>query len=119
MSEKKKLEIDAKNLTVGMINCVLAIGIKTLQPVVAVPAFLGEGIALGGEVWKSFGVTKDLSEDSYFAVFSRLRDEALDNTLRRYKLSLPKKYKNRIRNEALAWEDTKCVLLFKEHMVSN
>ena len=41
MSEKKKLEIDAKNLTVGMINCVLAIGIKTLQPVVAVPAFLG------------------------------------------------------------------------------
>lgn len=116
MSEKKKLEIDAKNLTVGMINCVLDIGIKTLQPVVAVPAFLGEGIALGGEVWKSFSVTKELSEDSYFAVFSRLRDEALDNTLRRYKLSLPKKYKNRIRNEALAWEDTKCVLLFKEHM---
>jgi hypothetical protein len=116
MSEKKKLEIDAKNLTVGMINCVVEIGIKTLSPVVAVPAFLGEGIALGGEALKSFSVTKDSSEDSYYAVFSRLRDEALDNTLRRYKLPLPKKYKNRIRNEALAWEDTKCVLLFKEHM---
>jgi hypothetical protein len=116
MSEKKKLEIDAKNLTVGMINCVVEIGIKTLSPVVAVPAFLGEGIAFGGEVWKSFRVTEDSSEGSYYAIFSRLRDEALDNTLRRYKLPLPKKYKNRIRNEALAWEDTKCVLLFKEHM---